>query len=60
MKQILRTRRNGKTFDLVKLAIENNAIVVTPYNLKHIEEIALKHFGKEVRVITFSDFVYFI
>lgn len=57
-KIILRTRGHGKTHDCIKLCIENNALLVTPYNLKYVEEMAMRDFGQEVRAITFYDFIH--
>ena len=57
MKKILRRRGHGKTYDCIKLCIENDAILVTPYPLKYVEEMARREFGKKIRVIRFSDFI---
>ena len=57
MKKILRERGHGKTYDCIKLCIENDAILVTPYPLAYIEELAWREFGEQVRAIRFSEFI---
>lgn len=57
MKRIIRGRGHGKTYDLIKYAIENDcAIVCASYGQKkYIENMAKKHFNKEIRTYTLEE-----
>ena len=57
MKQILRMRRHGKTYDCIKLCIDNDAILITPYSTGWIRDMARKEFGREINVVTMADFL---
>ena len=57
MRQILRTRRKGKTADAIRLCIQENAVLVTPFDPHYIEDEALKLFHTTVRVVRFKDFL---
>lgn len=51
MKRIIRSRGNGKTYDLIKYSIENDCTIIcaTTKQCKSIEDMALKYFGTEVK-----------
>ena len=59
MKKILRNRGHGKTYDCIKLCIEQNAILVVPYQslASYVECMARREFGREIQVVTMNDFV---
>lgn len=57
MKRIIRSRGYGKTYDLIKYALENDVSIVT-YSVasaKHIKEMSIKYFGKEVKVYSLTE-----
>ena len=59
MRKILKNRGHGKTYDCVKMCIDNNAILVVPYRslMKHAEWLARKEFNTEIRIVSFNDFI---
>lgn len=59
MKRILRERGHGKTYDCIKLCIEENAILVVPYqsSIKYAECLAKAHFDNEIQIISMNDFI---
>ena len=51
MLRIIRSRGYGKTYDLIKYALDNDVSIVS-YSVataKCIKEISIRYFGKEVR-----------
>lgn len=59
MKRILRGRGHGKTYDCIKLCIEENAILVEPYQscVAYAESLAKRNFNKEIQIISMNDFI---
>lgn len=59
MKKILRNRGHGKTYDCIKLCIEQNAILVVPCqaHVSYAVSMARREFGKTIQVVSMNDFV---
>ena len=57
MKQIFRTRGNSKTLDAIKICIDNDAVLVTPYDVDHVVTLAWSKYNTKIRVIRFQDFL---
>ena len=57
MKRIIRSRGCGKTYDLIKYALDNDVSIVS-YSVataKSIKEMSIKYFGKEVRAYSVDE-----
>lgn len=59
MKQILRTRRHGKTYDCIKLCIDNNATLIVPHfnEINMVKDMAFAEFRADINVICMMDYV---
>ena len=57
MKRIIRGRGHGKTYDLIKYAIENDCAVIcmTQGACKHHMDMAEREFGKHINCYTLED-----
>lgn len=57
MLRIIRSRGYGKTYDLIKYALKNDVAIVTHSmaSAKQIKEMSVKHFGKEVRAYSLTE-----
>ena len=57
MLRIVRGRRHGKTYDLIKYAIENDCAIITgtQEHKKCIEDMAMRFFKKRVYVYTINE-----
>jgi predicted NodU family carbamoyl transferase len=57
MKRIIRSRGYGKTYDLIKYALENGASIITSTEVraKHIRDMSKRYFGKEVWVYSATE-----
>lgn len=57
MKQILRINAHHKTADAIKLCIDNNAVLVTPFDPDYIQSEAHKLYNTQIRIVQFRDFL---
>lgn len=57
MKRIIRSRGYGKTYDLIKYALENDVSIITSTeaSAKHIRDMSKRCFGKEVWVYSATE-----
>ena len=57
MKRIIRSRGYGKTYDLIKYALENDVSIVVGYQTdkRHHLEMGKRYFGKEPKVYTVEE-----
>lgn len=57
MVRIIRSRGYGKTYDLIKYALENGVSIITSTetNAKYIRDMSKRCFGKDVRVYSVTE-----